>query len=94
MEEESQFTALPPKAHDYRPDRIEPEIRRRGCLVGYLGFIAWQFVLNGSSLSLYLNGSTMPLVTANDSTLSTAGGIGIFAFGPGGTVNNFVVGGA
>jgi hypothetical protein len=53
-----------------------------------------QFVLNGSSLSLYLNGSSTALVSTTDSTLTAAGSIGIFSFGPGGTVNNFVVGGS
>jgi hypothetical protein len=39
VEEESQFTALPPNAHDYQPGRIDPEIGRRGCLVGCFGLI-------------------------------------------------------
>jgi streptogramin lyase len=53
-----------------------------------------QFVLNGPSLALYLNGSGTALVSTTDSTLTAAGGVGIFAFGPGGTVDNFVVGGS
>src|SRR5262249_32489106 len=52
-----------------------------------------QFVVNGSSLALYLLGNPAPLVTVFDTTLTTAGGVGIFAWGAGGVVNNFVVGG-
>jgi hypothetical protein len=53
-----------------------------------------QFVLNGPSLALYLNDSSTALVSTADSTLTASGSVGIFAFGPGGTVNNFVVGGS
>jgi streptogramin lyase len=52
-----------------------------------------QFVVDGSSLALYLLGNPAPLVAVMDPTLTTAGGVGIFAWGPGGIVNNFVVDG-
>jgi autotransporter-associated beta strand protein len=47
------------------------------------------FQVIGSSLSLYLNSSATPFLTVTDSTLTSAGGIGIFAQGVGGTVVNF-----
>jgi hypothetical protein len=53
-----------------------------------------QFVVNGSSLALYLLGNPAPLVSTEDPTLTAPGGVGIFASGPGGIVTNFVVGGS
>jgi hypothetical protein len=53
-----------------------------------------QFRLNGSSLSLFLNGSSTALVSATDSTLTTAGGVGLVAWGANGSVDNFSVGGS
>jgi CSLREA domain-containing protein len=50
-----------------------------------------QFLVNSSTLSLYLNGSTSPLVSVTDTTLATAGGVGIFAWGPNGIIDNFSV---
>jgi plastocyanin len=58
------------------------------------GINTLQFVANGPILSLYLNGSGTALVTANDSTLSGAGDVGIFSWGPNGTINNFTVSGS
>jgi hypothetical protein len=53
-----------------------------------------QFVVNGPSLTLTLTGSGVPIVvTANDPTLAAAGGVGIFGWGLGGTVDNFSVSG-
>jgi hypothetical protein len=52
-----------------------------------------QFRLNGSSLSLFLNGSSTALVSVTDSTLTTAGGVGLVAWGANGSVDNFSVGG-
>jgi hypothetical protein len=52
-----------------------------------------QFRLNGTSLSLFLNGSSTALVSVVDSTL-TSGGVGICAWGANGTVGNFSVGGS
>jgi hypothetical protein len=50
-----------------------------------------KFVVNGSSLALYLNGSSTALVSITDTTLSSAGGVGIFAQGAGGILDNFSV---
>jgi hypothetical protein len=49
---------------------------------------AMQFTIVGSTLSLYLNGSPSAAVTVNNSVLS-AGGVGMFAEGPGGIISNF-----
>ena len=53
-----------------------------------------QFRVNGNSLSLFLNGSSTALVSVIDSTLTSAGGAGICAWGANGTVDNFSVGGS
>jgi streptogramin lyase len=52
-----------------------------------------QFVVNGSNLSLYqiVGGSPTLLVSVVNMALSAPGAVGIFAWGPGGTVDNFVV---
>jgi hypothetical protein len=50
-----------------------------------------QFVVNGPSLSLFVNGS--PVVSVSDSTLGGAGGVGLFAWGANGVVDNFSVNG-
>jgi hypothetical protein len=55
---------------------------------------ALQFTLNGSNLSLFVNGSSTPLVSVTDTTLTTAGGAGIFAWGPNGIVSNLSVSGS
>src|SRR5262249_6584777 len=39
----------------------------------------------------FLNGSASPLVSLTDTTLTTAGGVGIFAWGPNGIIDNFSV---
>jgi hypothetical protein len=51
-----------------------------------------QFRVNGSSLALFLNGSSTALVSVTDSTLTSAGGVGICAWGANGSVDNFSVG--
>jgi hypothetical protein len=53
-----------------------------------------QFTLSGSTLSLSINGNPTPLVTANDTTLMTAGGAGIFAWGPDGMITDFSISGS
>jgi hypothetical protein len=47
-----------------------------------------KFVLSGSTLSLYVNNGGTPLVTANDPA-PLAGGVGLFAWGPNGIIDNF-----
>jgi hypothetical protein len=53
-----------------------------------------QFVVSGSSLTLTFTGTGSPIILNwNDSTLSTPGGVGIFAQGPNGIIDNFSVSG-
>lgn len=52
-----------------------------------------QFVLNGPALSLFMNRSGTPLLSVNDTTLVSAGGAGLFAWGPNGIIGNFSVSG-
>jgi hypothetical protein len=54
-----------------------------------VGVNTLQFVVNASSLTLYVNGSLT--ASATDSTLNAPGGVGIFAWGPGGIIDNFSV---
>jgi hypothetical protein len=51
-----------------------------------------QFTVSGSSLSLYVNG-TLKVSVASDTSLPSPGGVGIFAWGPGGSIGNFWVNG-
>jgi len=50
-----------------------------------------EFVVNGSTLSLFINGSNTPLVSVTDTALSTAGGVGLFAQGGDGIIDDFSV---
>jgi parallel beta-helix repeat protein len=52
-----------------------------------------QFVVNGSTLSLYqiVSGGPTLLVTVSNSALAAPGGVGMFAWGAGGIVDNFMV---
>jgi hypothetical protein len=52
------------------------------------------FTVSGSKLSLYLNGSNTALVSVTDTTLSSAGGVGILGWGPNGVIDNFSVSGS
>jgi uncharacterized delta-60 repeat protein len=54
-----------------------------------------QFVVNVSSLTLTFTGSGPPVVVnATDTTLTAPGGVGIFAQGPNGIIDNFSVSGS
>jgi hypothetical protein len=49
------------------------------------------FVLNGSTLSLFIGSNSTPLITVTDNTLTSAGGVGLFAQGSDGIVTEFGV---
>jgi hypothetical protein len=51
------------------------------------------FTVNGSTLSLFINGSSSALITVTDTTLVSAGGVGLFAQGGGGIVTSFLAAG-
>jgi hypothetical protein len=54
-----------------------------------------QFVVNVSSLTLTFTGSGPPVVVnATETTLTAPGGVGIFAWGPNGIIDNFSVSGS
>jgi hypothetical protein len=50
-----------------------------------------QFVVSGSTLSLFINGSSTPLLSVTNTAQSTAGGVGLFAQGAAGIIEDFSV---
>jgi hypothetical protein len=57
------------------------------------GYFQFQ-VVNSTSLSLFLNNNPVPVVTVTDSSITSAGGVGLFTWGNDGRYDNFMYSGS